>query len=90
MKLCLKLGKRVLVATEFLQRFAETGMPNRAELSDVALAVRQGVDGIVLTKETSGSPHALDSVRLANRIIDVEMGRMKHHGTIQRTDDPTK
>ncbi len=71
---CRAAGKPVLVATEFLQRYAETGVPNRAELSDVALAVRQGVSGIVLTKETSSSLHALDSVRLARRIIEVERG----------------
>jgi pyruvate kinase len=69
---CREAGKPVLVATEFLQRYAETGVPNRAELSDVALAVRQHVSGIVLTKETSSSPHALDAIRLARRIIEVE------------------
>lgn len=73
---CRRAGKRVLVATEFLQRFAETGVPNRAELSDVALAARQGVHGIVLTKETSGSPYALESVRLAKKVIEVERRRM--------------
>jgi pyruvate kinase len=74
---CRQAGKPVLVATEYLQRFAETGAPNRAELSDLALAVRQGVDGIVLTKETSGSPYALESVRLARRVIEVELCRKK-------------
>jgi pyruvate kinase len=73
---CRRAGKRVLVATEFLQRFAETGVPNRAELSDVALAVRQGVHGIVLTKETSGSPYALEAVRLAKSVIEIERRRM--------------
>jgi len=72
---CHRVDKRVLVATEFLQRFAESGVPNRAELSDVALAARQAVHGIVLTKETSGSPYALDSVRLAKKVIDVESAR---------------
>jgi pyruvate kinase len=74
---CRAANKPVLVATEFLQRFAETGVPNRAELSDVALAARQGVDGIVLTKETSGSPHAQESVRLAYRVIKIEAGRTR-------------
>jgi len=72
---CQTAGKPVLVATEFLQRYAETGVANRAELSDVALAVRQGASGIVLTKETSGSPHALASIRLAQRVIAVETAR---------------
>lgn len=72
---CRKAGKPVPVATEYLQRFAETGIPNRAELSDVALAVRQGAHGIVLTKETSSSPFALESVRLAKRVIEVERKR---------------
>jgi pyruvate kinase len=81
-RVCQRAGKPVLVATEFLQRFAESGVPNRAELSDVALAVRQGVDGIVLTKETSGSPYALESVRLAKRIIAVEHGRRMSVSTV--------
>jgi pyruvate kinase len=81
-KACRQAAKPVLVATEFLQRFAESGVPNRAELSDVALAVRQGVDGIVLTKETSGSHYALESVRLAKRIIAVEQGRRMSVSTV--------
>jgi len=72
---CRAAKKPVLVATEFLQHFAESGVPYRAELSDVALAVRQGANGIVLTKETSGSPHALDAIRLAQRVIAVETAR---------------
>jgi pyruvate kinase len=79
---CRQAAKPVLVATEFLHRFAESGVPNRAELSDVALAVRQGVDGIVLTKETSGSPYALESVRLAKRIIAVEYNRRMAVSTV--------
>jgi pyruvate kinase len=79
---CRGAAKPVLVATEFLRWFAESGVPNRAELSDVALAVRQRVDGIVLTKETSGSRYALESVRLAKRIIAVEHGRRMSVSTV--------
>lgn len=74
---CRTAGKPVLVATQFLQIFADTGVPNRAELSDLALAVRQGVSGILLTKETSGSKFPRESMELVRRVIEIETGRLR-------------
>ncbi len=73
---CHAAGKPVLVATQFLQVFADTGVPNRAELSDLALAVRQGVSGILLTKETSGSKFPREAMQLVKRVIGVESQRI--------------
>ncbi len=71
-KLAQLAGKPVAVATQFLEHYASTGTPNRAELNDVALAVRQGVDEIILCQETSDSPYALDAISLTKAIIDEE------------------
>lgn len=72
---CRSARKPVMVATQFLQIFADTGVPNRAELSDLALAVRQGVSSILLTKETSGSKFPRDAMQLVKRVIEVETSR---------------
>ena len=66
---CIKEGKVLIIATEFFERYAESGIVNRAELSDVALAVRQGADSIMLARETGN----YDCVELINAIINKEI-----------------
>ena len=67
--------KPFAVATQMLERFAETGVPYRAELSDVALGVRQRAAGLVLCAETSNSERPIGCIELMRRIIEAEMGR---------------
>lgn len=70
---CIKEGKVLIIATEFFERYAESGIVNRAELSDVALAVRQGADSIMLARETGNSDYCYDCVELINAIINKEI-----------------
>lgn len=72
-KKCNKKGKQLIIATEFFERYAESGIVNRAELSDVALAVRQGADSIMLARETGNSKYSLGCVELINKIITNEL-----------------
>ena len=65
-------GKPLAVATQILERFAETGTAYRAELSDIALAARQNMSFLVLCQETSNSSRPLACIDLARRIIEVE------------------
>lgn len=62
-------GKPVIVATQFLESFAASGVPQRSELTDLAVAARQGASGIMLGKETVYSDHAVESVALASRCL---------------------
>lgn len=62
----------IAVATQILEFFATTGTVNRAELSDIALAVRDGVDALVLCQETSDSRYAIEAIDLLHRVIAVE------------------
>ncbi len=71
-KKCTEAKKTLIIATEFFERFAETGIVNRAELSDVALAVRQGANSIMLARETGNSKYSLDCVKIINSIINNE------------------
>lgn len=71
-RLCREQGKPLLVATQILEVFSQTGNVYRAELSDIALAVRQGVAGLVLCAETNDSPRPMACIELARRVIAVE------------------
>jgi pyruvate kinase len=65
-------GKPWLVATQILERFAATGAPYRAELTDVAVAARQGAAGVLLCQETNDSPRPVETVALACRVLAAE------------------
>lgn len=62
-------GKPVIVATQFLEIFASSGVPQRCELTDLAAAARQGASGIMLGKETVYSDHPIESIKLATRCL---------------------
>ena len=53
-----RAGKTVVVATQILECFAETGVPQRSELSGLSLLARQCPDAIMLGKETVYQPSA--------------------------------
>ncbi|MEM3942691.1 MAG: pyruvate kinase [Thermofilaceae archaeon] len=66
---CLKAGKPVIVATQFLASMIDGDSPTRAEAVDVSVAVEQGVDAIMLTNETSVGKRPLETVRWLARLI---------------------
>jgi pyruvate kinase len=72
-----RAGKPVIVATQILETFAETGIPQRAELSDLSLIARQRADAIMLGKETVFSPRPLDCIRLARQVLTHETRRFE-------------
>jgi pyruvate kinase len=77
-----RAGKPVVVATQILESFAATGLPQRAELSDLSLIARQRADVIMLGKETVFSPRPLDCIRLACEVLTHETRRFEQaYGT---------
>jgi hypothetical protein len=87
---CRSVGKPVIVATQMLESMISSPVPTRAEVSDVATAIYEGADAVMLSAESAAGEYPIEAVATMNNVAEAVEGDEIYRQVIEAARTPSR